>query len=218
MMFGWSCCTDLGPPTKGSPSDIALTHKRGLDHVVRSPLTHRRMLRGHACGHRPCQPASLGVRPSPLPVQGRQLRAGRPQHGLDGRPAVQPLGLPEGHQTGRAGSQELPHLDSQVYGSVGVSGYDVGTTDGMNEKGFSGNMLWLAESEFGRRDEGRPGLCVGQWLQFCLDNFATVNEAVTYFQANDVYNDGTVLVKDSTFTSNYAYNDGGGIYNENMLK
>ena len=27
-----------------------------------------------------------------------------------------------------------------------------------------------------------------------------------------------MLVKDSTFTSNYAYNDGGGIYNENMLK
>ena len=72
------------------------------------------------------------------------------------------------------------------YGSVGVSGYDVGTTDGMNEKGFSGNMLWLAESEFGKRDEGRPGLCVSQWLQFCLDNFATVDEAVTYFQAHDV--------------------------------
>ena len=72
------------------------------------------------------------------------------------------------------------------YGSVGVSGYDVGTTDSMNEKGFSGNMLWLAESEFGRRDEGRPGLCVSQWLQFCLDNFATVDEAVAYFQAHDV--------------------------------
>ena len=27
-----------------------------------------------------------------------------------------------------------------------------------------------------------------------------------------------MLVKDSTFISNYAYNDGGGIYNENMLK
>ena len=51
----------------------------------------------------------------------------------------------------------------------------------MNEKGFSANMLWLAESEFGKRDETRPGLCVSQWLQFCLDNFATVDEAVTSF-------------------------------------
>ena len=47
-----------------------------------------------------------------------------------------------------------------------MSGYDVGTTDGMNEKGFSANMLWLAESEFGKRDEARPDLCVIQWLQF----------------------------------------------------
>ena len=46
--------------------------------------------------------------------EGRQLRPGRPQHGLDGRPAVEPLGLPEGHQTGRAGSQELADLNSQV--------------------------------------------------------------------------------------------------------
>ncbi len=45
--------------------------------------------------------------------------------------------------------------------------------------GFSANMLWLAESEFGKRDEARPGLCMSQWLQFCLDNFATVDEAVT---------------------------------------
>ena len=59
-------------------------------------------------------------------------------------------------------------------------------TDGMNEAGFSANMLWLAESDFGRRDSSRPGLCVSQWLQFCLDNFATVGEAVAYFRSHDV--------------------------------
>ena len=72
------------------------------------------------------------------------------------------------------------------YGSVIVSGYDVGSTDGMNEKGVTANMLWLAESEYGKRDDKRPGLAVSQWLQFCLDNFETVDEAVTYFNANDV--------------------------------
>ena len=72
------------------------------------------------------------------------------------------------------------------YGSVIVSGYDVGSTDGMNEQGFCANMLWLAESEYGVRDDQRPGLCVSQWLQFCLDNFATVDEAVKYFHANNV--------------------------------
>lgn len=72
------------------------------------------------------------------------------------------------------------------YGSLVVSGYDVGSTDGMNEKGLTANMLWLAESEYGKRDDKRPGLSVSQWLQFCLDSFATVDEAVKYFKANDV--------------------------------
>lgn len=72
------------------------------------------------------------------------------------------------------------------YGSVIVSGYDVGSTDGMNEQGLTANMLWLAESEYGKRDENRPGLAVSQWLQFCLDSFATVDEAVRYFEAHDV--------------------------------
>lgn len=72
------------------------------------------------------------------------------------------------------------------YGSVIVSGYDVGSTDGMNEKGLVANMLWLAESDYGKRDEQRHGLAVSQWLQFCLDNFETVEEAVNYFEANDV--------------------------------
>jgi penicillin V acylase-like amidase (Ntn superfamily) len=72
------------------------------------------------------------------------------------------------------------------YGSIGVSGYDVGTTDGMNERGLCGNMLWLAESGFGKRDDKRLGLCVSQWLQFFLDNFATVDEAVKFLRANDV--------------------------------
>lgn len=72
------------------------------------------------------------------------------------------------------------------YGSLIVSGYDVGSTDGMNEKGLTANRLWLAESEYGKRDDQRPGLCVSQWLQFCLDNFTTVDEAVKYFKGNDV--------------------------------
>lgn len=72
------------------------------------------------------------------------------------------------------------------YGSLSVSGYDEGSTDGMNEKGLVANMLWLAETEYDKRDDTRPGLCVSQWLQFCLDEFETVDEAVKYFEADDV--------------------------------
>ena len=72
------------------------------------------------------------------------------------------------------------------YGSLVASCYEAGGADGVNEKRLSANVLYLAESEYGQRDESRPGLCVSLWLQFCLDNFATVDEAVTYFAAHDV--------------------------------
>src|SRR5580658_8364365 len=64
------------------------------------------------------------------------------------------------------------------YGSVGVSGYDAGTTDGMNEKGLVANLLYLVESEYGKPDDKRPRLSISLWTQFVLDNYATVEEAV----------------------------------------
>lgn len=72
------------------------------------------------------------------------------------------------------------------YGSVVVSSYEAGAGDGVNEKRLSGNLLYLVESDYGTRDESRPGLCVALWLQFCLDNFASVKEAVAYFTSHDV--------------------------------
>lgn len=66
------------------------------------------------------------------------------------------------------------------YGSVIASMYDIGTTDGMNEKGLVTNVLWLAESDYGKRDDALPGLSLGLWPQFYLDNFATVKEAIRF--------------------------------------
>ncbi len=54
------------------------------------------------------------------------------------------------------------------------------SSDGMNEKGLAGHMLWLAESDYGTFDPSRPSLSVGLWLQYYLDNFATVKEAVAF--------------------------------------
>jgi penicillin V acylase-like amidase (Ntn superfamily) len=64
------------------------------------------------------------------------------------------------------------------YGSVIVSGYEAGTTDGMNEKGLVANLLYLAESDYGKPNPSRPYLCISTWAQYVLDNFATVSEAV----------------------------------------
>jgi choloylglycine hydrolase len=65
------------------------------------------------------------------------------------------------------------------YGSIAVSFYDVGTADGMNEKGLVANLLYLKETEWGDASKsGKPTLTAGAWAQYFLDQFATVEEAV----------------------------------------
>jgi penicillin V acylase-like amidase (Ntn superfamily) len=65
------------------------------------------------------------------------------------------------------------------YGSVIASGYDMATTDGLNEAGLVANVLWLVESSYpdGGSDD-RPLLSIAAWAQYVLDNFATVAEVV----------------------------------------
>jgi len=64
------------------------------------------------------------------------------------------------------------------YGSVIASGYDISSTDGMNEKGLVANVLWLVESQYPAWDQKKPGLTIAAWVQYVLDNFATVAETV----------------------------------------
>jgi penicillin V acylase-like amidase (Ntn superfamily) len=65
------------------------------------------------------------------------------------------------------------------YGSVVCSFYNVGSVDGMNEKGLAANVLYLTESEYGTPDGKRPTISICAWAQYVLDNYASVNEAVT---------------------------------------
>ncbi|RRU19736.1 linear amide C-N hydrolase [Stenotrophomonas sp. 278] len=85
--------------------------------------------------------------------------------------------FPRGMQrTGEVGRNSIEW--TAKYGSVIASGYDISTTDGLNEKGLSANVLWLVESEYPQRGNGKPGLAISLWAQYVLDNFATVGEAV----------------------------------------
>lgn len=68
------------------------------------------------------------------------------------------------------------------YGSVIAGIYDLLSTDGVNERGFAAHLLWLAESDYGTPDESRPQLAMSVWLQYYLDNFETVAEAVEWTQ------------------------------------
>ena len=97
------------------------------------------------------------------------------------------------------------------YGSVVASAYDICSTDGMNENVLVANLLWLAESEFPQWDGKKPGLSIAAWVQYILDNFATVDEAVSYVEkgtfevVSDMMPDGTRM---ATLHLSISYADG----------
>lgn len=84
-------------------------------------------------------------------------------------------------KSGETGKNTLTWVSK--YGSVIASAYDIASTDGMNEKGLVANLLWLAESEYPSWTEEKPGLTIAAWVQYVLDNFATVQEAVDAMQS-----------------------------------
>lgn len=63
------------------------------------------------------------------------------------------------------------------YGSIVVTAFGSATSDGMNEKGLSANLLYLDHTQYERRDD-RPALSNLVWAQWALDNFATVAEVL----------------------------------------
>lgn len=100
--------------------------------------------------------------------------------------------LPRGiARTGEAGPNSISWKSK--YGSVITSSWDIASSDGMNEKGLVGNMLWLAESQYPKfeKNGNAKGLSISLWLQYVLDNFATVTEAV-----NDLKQEKFVVVSD----------------------
>ena len=78
---------------------------------------------------------------------------------------------------GQAGKNAIKWTSK--YGSVIASGYDISTTDGVNEAGLNANLLWLVESEYpNAQTSNKPTLSLSLWAQYVLDNFASVDEAV----------------------------------------
>jgi len=92
--------------------------------------------------------------------------------------------LPRGMERdgGRTGDvvtvAENPARWTSRYASMVTTIYGVGSADGFNERGLAGHMLYLNAADFGDRDPGKPGVQAGLWLQFVLDNAATVAEAL----------------------------------------
>ncbi|WP_105103160.1 linear amide C-N hydrolase [Microbulbifer pacificus] len=92
--------------------------------------------------------------------------------------------LPRGMKRdgGRTGDtvtvKENPARWTSKYASLVTTLYGVGTADGFNEKGLGGHLLYLQATDFGTRDTRLPGVQAGLWLQYLLDNAASVKEAL----------------------------------------
>jgi penicillin V acylase-like amidase (Ntn superfamily) len=92
--------------------------------------------------------------------------------------------LPRGMKRDGMGGKNSISWESK-YGSLIVTGYDIGTSEGLNEKGLVVNMLALAESDYGKPVEGGKVICMSTWAQYILDNHATVAAAVADLQKED---------------------------------
>lgn len=95
---------------------------------------------------------------------------------------VFPRGL---NRSGEAGQNPLKWTSK--YGSIIGTAYDVGTVDGLNEKGLAANVLYLAESDYGTTDLDKNTLSIGAWGQYVLDRFATVNEVVEALKEDTIH-------------------------------
>lgn len=85
--------------------------------------------------------------------------------------------LPRGMQRDGRGGKNTISWESK-YGSLIVTAYDIGTAEGMNERGLVVNELALVESNYGKPPAGATVISLSTWPQYVLDNFATVAEAV----------------------------------------
>lgn len=84
-------------------------------------------------------------------------------------------------RSGLAGPKSIQWTSK--YGSVVATGYDISTTDGVNEKGLMANLLWLVESEYPVVQKNtKATLSISLWAQYVLDNFTSVDEAIKFLE------------------------------------
>ena len=72
------------------------------------------------------------------------------------------------------------------YGSVVVSSQSHLTNSGINEKGLAGDVLWLDASNYGSIKSGESSLLFTEYLQYLLDNFASVEEVVSFVNSGKI--------------------------------
>lgn len=98
-------------------------------------------------------------------------------------------------RNGACGPQSIEWTSK--YGSVVASAFEAATADGMNEKGLVANLLYLAESKYPARstDGNRKMVCISAWCQYVLDQFSSVEEAVSALR-EEPFDVATVMTPD----------------------
>ena len=68
------------------------------------------------------------------------------------------------------------------YASLVTTVYGIGAIDGLNERGLAAHGLYLQATDVGQRDPSKPGLHMGLWVQYLLDQAADVNAALALME------------------------------------
>ena len=87
--------------------------------------------------------------------------------------------LPRGIQRS-GGAADNPARWTSRYGSLVVVENEKGIADGVNEAGLAAHLLYMEETSYPPPDLAVPGVVSTLWLQYYLDNFATVQELVSH--------------------------------------
>ncbi|MCB1265329.1 MAG: linear amide C-N hydrolase [Mycobacterium sp.] len=84
----------------------------------------------------------------------------------------------EGFNPPGTGNDPNPLHWTSRHASLVTTLYGVGTIDGLNDAGLAGHGLYLQATDFGSRDPSKPAAQTALWLQYLLDQAATVQEAL----------------------------------------
>ncbi len=95
---------------------------------------------------------------------------------------------------------------SSDHGSVVLSAWGAGVSDGINEAGLAAHALYLGSSIYERADE-RPQVGQVQWVQYVLDTAATVAEALDRLADVRIT---PILVREMELGAHLAMEDAGG--------
>lgn len=105
------------------------------------------------------------------------------------------------------GARENPFTWTSRFGSLVVTAYDRLSFDGINTAGLTANLLYLPSSEYGTRDTSRPGMSVAAWVQWVLDSFGTVADAVSALEEDPFQVVGIRVPGDAPPTAHFSLSD-----------